>query len=67
MHKGLLQAARAIKELHLQEYGNEICFTENGDMAQAKEMLIKQVAMRARFTRDLEHFAIYNKNSDRMA
>ena len=36
-------------------------------MAQAKEMLIKQVAMRARSTRDLEHFAINNKNSDRIA
>ena len=42
-------------------------FTENGNMAQAKEMLIKLVAMRARFTRDLEHFAINNKNSDRIA
>ena len=36
-------------------------------MAQAKEMLIKLVAMRARFTMDLEHFAINNKNSDRIA
>ena len=42
-------------------------FTENDDMAQAKEMLIKQVAMRARFTRDLELFAMNNKNSDRIA
>ena len=36
-------------------------------MDQAKEMLIKQVAMRARFTRDFEHFVINNKNSDKIA